>query len=205
MEEKIKQMISYVLSSLYFFNEAFNEVWCITQAPGSEEDYDIVSGPPFGFYRISLQYCLIMEYTKLLESSRPSNENQNVASLFKLNDSVYKFIGEKYNSKYLENKKLLDELCQSELYIELRALRNKKFGHADNDLINDPIKIKGFSGKQIEKMASQLQTLLRIANSLFSEVGHGHFILHNDNRTANFIWYHAIYKQFYYKNYVKTA
>jgi hypothetical protein len=204
MEEKIKQLVSYVQSSLYFCNEAFNEIWCITQTPNSEEEYKLISGHPFKFYGISLQYCFAMEYNKLLDPNS-SKENENVASLIRLNNSVNEFIGDQYKLKYFENKKILSEIRKSEIYIWLKDLRNKKFGHADSHSINNPLKIAGFSGKQIEEIASQLKILLNIANNSFDVLGYGHFIIHHDDRTANFIRYHAIYKQYYYKNFIKAA
>src|ERR1043165_2227081 len=151
MKEKLEQLISYVQSSLYFSNEAFNEIWHITQTPNTKEEYDIVKGHPFSFYGIALQYCFIMEYTKLLDTNI-SNENENVASLLKLNKQARDFLGDVFDQKYLENKKLLSEITNSDLYKRLKKLRNKKFVHADSDEINNPWKIEGFTSVQIEEM-----------------------------------------------------
>lgn len=203
MKEKIEQLISYVQSSLYFSNEAFNEIWHITQTPSSKEEYDIVSGHPFSFYGITLQYCFVMEYTKLLDTNS-SKENENVASLLKLNESAKDFLGDSFEPKYLENKKLLKEITNSDLYKRLKKLRNKKFGHADSDKINNPWKIEGFTGVQIEEMRSQIEVLLNIFNNIFGAVSDANFGLHDDDRTANFIRYHAKYKQYYYKNFIKA-
>jgi hypothetical protein len=93
MKEKIEQLISYAQSSLYFANEAFNEIWCITQTPNSDDEYKIVSGPPFSFYGITLQYCFVMEYTKLLDKNT-SNENKKCCFSFEINKISERIFGE---------------------------------------------------------------------------------------------------------------
>jgi|SRR5688572_5903695 len=204
MREKIDQLISHVQSSLYLLNEACNEIWHITQTPNTKEEYDIVSGHPFSFYGVALQYCFIMEYAKLLDSNS-SKEDENVASLYRLNNCVNEFLGEEYQTKYLENKKLLNEISKSELCIRLKKLRNKKFGHADNDSINNPLKIEGFTGEQIVQIKDQLRLILKIANNSIIAATKASFMLNDDSRTANFIRYHAKYKQYYFKNFIKAA
>lgn len=203
MRGKIEQLISYAQSSLYFSNEAFNEIWHITQTPNSTEEYDIVAGHPFGFYSITLQYCFIMEYTKLLDTNT-SNENENVASLLKLNKSTRNFLGDTFELKYLENKKSLNDITNSDLYKRLRKLRNKKFGHADSDEINNPWKVEGFTGLQIEEMRSHIKALLNVFNNILGAVSGANFGLQDENQTANFIRFHAKYKQYYFKNYTKA-
>lgn len=203
MEEKIEQLMSYVQSSLYFANEAFNEIWHITQTPSTKEENDIVAGHPFSFYGITLQYCFIMEYTKLLDANT-SNDNENVASLLRLNKKTKEFLGEKFETKHLENIKLLGGITKTDLYSRLKKLRDKKFGHADSDEINNPWRIEGFTGEQIEEMRRQIEILLKVFNNILEEVSNATFGLHNDDRTANFIKFHAKYKAYYFKNYFKA-
>ena len=197
------KLISFVESSLYLCNEACNEIWHTSQTPHTEAEYDIVSGRPFSFYGITLQYCFVMEYNKLLEK-KLNIDSSNIASLYRLNNSTYKFLGPEFHSKYSENRRLLKDLCNSDFYKVIHELRNKKFGHADNNPINDPLKIKGFSGQQIDEMMRQMKVLLIIANNCFNTFEKRQFIVHNDDRTANFIKYHAQYKSYYYKNYLKA-
>jgi hypothetical protein len=203
MKEKIEQLISFVQSSLFFSNEAFNEIWHITQTPNSKEEYDITVGHPFSFYGITLQYCFVMEYTKLLDK-KSSKENQNVASLLRLNESTLNYLGDVFRPKYLENEKLLNNINSSELCMRLKNLRNKKFGHADNNEINNPWKIEGFTGEQILEIRGQMEVLLTVFNNIFGAVSDASFALHNDDRTANFIRFHAKYKQYYFKNFKRA-
>ena len=204
MKEKINKLTSHALSSLYLCNKAFNEIWNITQAPSTSEELKLVSSPPFNFYSVALQYCFIMEYSKLLDTNL-SHEDKNVASLFKLNNSANEFLGEEFKIKYIENKKLLNELNKSDLGAKLKKLRDKKFGHADNDeSINIPLKIEGFSSDQITEIKNHLRVLLRIVNNILVYVAKSSFGLNDDNRTANFIRHHAKYKQYYYDNYKRA-
>jgi hypothetical protein len=144
-----------------------------------------------------------MEYNKLLEK-RLHIESSNVASLFRLNNSTYELLGSTFHLKYSENKKLLKDVCHSDFYTTVHDLRNKKFGHADSHPVNDPLKIKGFSGEQIDEMNHQMKVLLIVANNCFNAIDDRQFAVHNDDRTANFIRYHAKYKEYYYKNYLKA-
>lgn len=204
MADKIDQLISFVQSSLYLCNEAFNELWNITQTPKTKGECDLVSGRPFKFYGVALQYCLIMEYTKLLDTNS-SKENENVASLYKLNKSATDCVGKKFDKKFSENQKILKEISRSELCINLKKLRNKKFGHSDGNEINNPWEVVGFSGKQIEEMKVQIQMFLKVFNNVIYEVSDSSFRLHNDTRTTNFIRLHAVYKEYYFKNYFKAV
>jgi hypothetical protein len=86
------------------------------------------------------------------------------------------------------------------LFERLKKLRDKKFGHSDSHEINNPFKIEGFKGDQILEMKRQVELLLKVFNNILLEVKGSSFILHNDNRTANFIRYQAVYKKYYYDN-----
>jgi hypothetical protein len=203
MKEKMNQLINYVQSSLYFLNEAYNEIWHITQTPNTKEEYNIVSGHPFSFYGITLNYCYVMEYCKLLDTTS-SNDDENVASLYKLNKATFDFLGDGFKPIYKENKRLLNDICKSPLGIMLKDLRNKKFGHSDNHTINKPWKIEGFTGDQIIEMGNHVKLFLGVANKCFAAISDMNFGLHNDDRTANFIRFHAKYKEYYFKHYMKA-
>jgi hypothetical protein len=205
MKEEIDLLISYVQSSLYLCNEACNELWHITHIPATKEEYDIVSGPPFRFYEVTLQYCFVMEYARLLDTKQPKL-NENSSSLFRLNISVFDFLGDKFNVAYLKNEKILDGIIKSELFIRFKKLRDKKFGLPGQDEGENAREIQDFTGEQLEETKLQIETLLNVFNVILLKVkGKGaSFLLHNDDRTGNFIRYQARYKQYYFKN-LRTA
>jgi hypothetical protein len=204
MKDKINQLVCYVQSSLYLCNEAFNELWHITQTPATKDERDIASGHPFRFYEVTLQYCFALEYAKLLDAGT-SRPNENGASLFKLNATVLDFLGDKFNFDYLKNEKVLNEINKSELFSGFKKLRDKKFGHSESHEINNPATIKDLTGEQMEEAKLQIETLLRVFNVILRKVKIESFYLHNDDRTANFIRYHAKYKQYYFKNLRKAT
>lgn len=203
LSKEINELINYVQSSLYFCNEAFNEIWHITQTPETKEEYDIVSSKPFGFYGVALQYCFIMEYTKLMEE-KGTGGSEHVASLSRINKTVYKLLGDSFKNRYSENKVILKQIHKSDLFKKLKDLRNKKFGHADGHQINNPFKIEGFKGEEILEMKSHVQKMLSVFNNVAYVTKNSSFDLHDDNRTANFIRFHAKYKEYYFKNYLKA-
>jgi hypothetical protein len=203
MRKKLDQLISYVQSSLYLLNEAYNEICHITQTPNTKEEYEMVSGHPFSFYGVTLNYCFVMEYNKLLDTNS-SNDTENVASLYKLNKAASDFLGDDFKKIYKGNKKVLNDICKSALCIRVKDLRNKKFGHSDDHAINNPWKVEGFTGEQIIEMGKHVTLFLEVANKCFAAIADFSFGLHNDDRTANFIRYHAKYKQYYFKNFMKA-
>jgi hypothetical protein len=198
MKDKINQLVSYAQSSLYLCNEAFNELWHITQTPVTKEEHDIAAGHPFRFYEVVLQYCFVVEYTKLLDA-RTSGPNEN-ASLFKLNVTALDFLGDKFNFEYLKNEKALNEINKSELFYRFKKLKDKKFGLSEGHEINNPPGMKDLTGEQMEETKLQIEILLKVFNVILGKVNDTRFWLYNDDRTGNFIRYHARYKQYYFKN-----
>ena len=53
-------------------------------------------------------------------------------------------------------------------------------------------------------MGKHIDLFLEVANKCFAAIADFNFGLHNDDRTANFIRYHAKYKQYYFKNFMKA-
>ena len=201
-KENIKKIIPYVQTSLHLCKESLSELLYITQSARSEYEISIVSGRPFNFYGITLQYCFIMEYTKLLEQKFGTDQN-NVASLFRLVNSI-KNLGKEFEVGATENKHILSGLVKSLLFEKLKKLRNKKFGHAEIHEINDPMKIRGLTGREMEEMVRQMEIMLSVANNCFGSIGYNKLLIVSDDRTKNFIKYHAVYKQYYHDNFPKA-
>lgn len=203
MKEKVDQLLKYVQFSLLLCNEAFDEIWNITQTPSIKEEYDLVNGKPFSFYGVALQYCFIMEYTKLMEDDLRA-EDKNVASLNRLNRAVSELAGNKYDTIFNENSELLSEIRKSILHEKFLALRNNRFGHSGDHPVNPPFEIAGFTAEQIIEMGKHVKIFLKIANNCLATSSAMTLIVANDDRTANFIRYHAKYKQYYYENFMKA-
>src|SRR5699024_10943175 len=159
----------------------------------------------FDIYRITLQYCCIMEYNKILEYGR-INSDQNISSLYRLNELIHSIHNKSFSDKYAENKEIIKELKSSDFYGKMRELRDKKCAHADNHSVNTPFQIKGFQEDDFLNGFNQLHTIKGILDNLTSlyDIEYKLSIPHHDNRTENFIKFHAKYKDFYDRNYIQT-
>jgi len=180
--------------------KVFNELLHLTQVANSDKEYGFVSGNPFWFYGVSLQYCIMMEYAKFLETITKEG-NENAAFLFKLNKAALKG---NFDLKYNESKKIVKALWKPELYPLLKDLRNKKFTHSDNHPINNPLNIQRFIADKIIGIENQFSELFKVFNSVLSNVKNTSFELDNDTNTANFIKYHAVLKKNYLDNFFEA-
>jgi hypothetical protein len=201
MDEVLKIITNQIKPTFNICNEAISEIWYLTQTPSTKEEKDIALNHTLHFYGAVLQYCFIMEYTKLLEKNDKSNKT-NIASIDKLNTKLSQANGSTFENKYEENNQILIEIVNSALYIKIRELRDKKFVHADNSSINDPLRIKGFTGEEMNEIFYHLNLILKVINNCIGVFGESYMprIPHYDDRTANFVRYHAVYKKFYHDN-----
>ncbi len=203
--ESIARIGIFVKTSFELCNLSFGELWYLTQSPRSEDEIKLSKDHTLHFYGVTLQYCFIMEYTKLLEKDDESNKT-NIASLFKLNNRLKESLKVSYENKYAENSRLLEEIINSSLCKKIKDLRNQKFGHADGSSSNNPFSVKGFTGNEIDKILIHIKTILKVMNNCLTEF-EGEFLAkipHHDKRTANFIKYHAVYQKYYHDNYEKA-
>jgi hypothetical protein len=202
---ELQKLSRFVKASFNWCNISFGELWYLTQTPNSKEEIELARSHTFSFYGITLQYCFVMEYCKLLER-RDKADDRNIASLSKLNYKLKDFVGSQYLPKYAANESLIENLKSSRLYDKLKKLRDKKFGHSDGDVAYDPLSIKGFTAEDIDDGLQHLTILLEIANNCFKELGYEviETVPHRDDRTANFIKFHAQYERYYLDNYAKA-
>lgn len=61
---------TYVHSCVNFCNYALTEISILSEVKKTPEEVALLNGPPFSFYRVTLQYCFNAEYTKLLETKK---------------------------------------------------------------------------------------------------------------------------------------
>jgi len=202
LEQSVKERFEHVYWSIYLYNSSLTELLIISDYVYNESESEIVNSHTFNFYRVTLQYCFIMEYNKLLEKGS-NNKKQNISSLYKLNETIYSSLGKSFSEKFLENELKLSNLKSSDFYEKLKKLRDKKFAHADYHDINIPYRIDGFNSEELKEGFLHLQTIKDILNNCTTvyDFEYSIRIPDNDNRTENFIRYQAEYKDFYYKNF----
>src|SRR5699024_8659887 len=110
MSSKIKERLEQVHWSFYLYNRSLTELNLVTQERYNKEELNIVNSSTFNFYKVTLQYCFVMEYCKLLENKKKAKGKANVSSLHRLNELLYKELGDGFNDKYEENNRNIIEL-----------------------------------------------------------------------------------------------
>lgn len=131
MNQEIENF-AFVQASLHWTYRALTEIYFLNKERSAKE-IELVNGPPFEFYRISLHYMFIMEYTKLMESKNDRHPTNHIASLEKLSDAVCKEKGNDFRELHYKNLEILTLIKLSDFYVKLKGDRDKKFGHADAD------------------------------------------------------------------------
>jgi hypothetical protein len=201
----IEKLCTHVQASFHLCNLAFSEIWYLTQTPTTNDEYEIATRHPFDLYSVSLQYFFIMEYTKLMEVDK-GDFKKYISSVSKLNNKIRGFIGENFEINFQNNKLSLNNIEKTSLCIKLKDLRNKKFAHSDDDSINDPFSIKGLSGSELLECKNHLTIIYEIINKCLSVFEYMWLeqIPSIDNRTENFIKFSAVFKKYYFDNYIKA-
>ncbi len=202
LDKSLKERFEQVYWSINLYNSSLTELLIISNYVYNDSELQIINSHTFDFYRVTLQYCFIMEYNKLLEKGN-NDKNQHISSLRKLNEAIYSSVGKSYEANYLENEVKLSNLKSTYFHEKIKKLRDKKFAHADNHDINIPYKIMGLNSEELNEGFLHLQTIKEILDSSTTVYDFEYSILipNNDNRTENFIRYHAEYKDHYYQNF----
>jgi hypothetical protein len=205
-EEQIQNRLTHIHWSTYLYNTSISELHVISDEVYSKNEIKIVNSHTFNFYRVTLQYCFIMEYNKLLEKGNRGND-QNISSLNRLNDILLEVNPITFMTHYKENSDLIQNIKDSDFYLKIRTLRDKKFGHADNDEINKPFKFESFVSRDFDNAFRHLRMIKTIFNS-FASIYNRQYDLEipsREDRTRNFIKFHADYQTYYMKNYMDAS
>lgn len=210
--EKDKKFIDLVQLSFHLLTKALNELLILNEQKKDPKETELLKLPPFSFYRISLQYMIISEYTKILERDTKDNkrtekyENRNAASLAKVSRLIYELKGQIFEKEHLENKALLEKIWDSEFYKNLKEDRDQKFLHSDADYKRGTWNsIKTYSEMEIKEAQAVLNDIYEILKRCTGAFNDYQYISPHDNRTQNFIHYHIVNNEFYKKNLMQAV
>ncbi len=192
--------LSYVQSSLHWTFMALTEIYFLNKERRSEE-IELLNGPPFQYYRISLHYMFIMEYKKLLEHDNANRPLNNFASLEKLSNVVLDKKGDLFKAKHEKNLSLLTSIRESAFFKKIKDDRDKKFAHSDGNYA-DPFSFSSFSDEEILLAQSHLKLFKIIMDNCTILYNNTFEFQHTDPRTDNFIKFYTNYKEYYYANYM---
>ncbi|GGZ23519.1 hypothetical protein GCM10007049_15620 [Echinicola pacifica] len=210
MGEKIENF-EYVQMSCKLFCTSLNELKLINKERPHEER-ELVSKPPFKFYRVSLMYMIVMELSKLMERDTKFKKGQknnfliekngwegrektNIASLEKLSRKVNDHLGSSFDLKHAQNMELIDEIRSTDFFKMIRKDRDQKFGHSDS-INHDPLSIKSYDLDEINGGLQIKEAIKKILLNCTKAFGDYEFLFdHEDQRTNYFIEIHTRNKE----------
>ena len=169
----------------------------------SQDQIDIVESHTFQYYRISMQYMFVMEFTKLLEPDTKGTrwerfENRHASSLAKLSRKINEAFGTSFARQHDDNINILKDIRDSGFYGDVKEKRDEEFAHTDANR-QDPLKITSFSTEEIDEAFKLMEKLKCVLDNCTSVYGYD-FIFDQDTTTDNFIIYHAMYQSYYDKH-----
>ncbi len=146
-----------------------------------------------------------MEYTKLLETGQKNSE-ENISSLTQLNNNILEYLGESFAVSHSKNKASISTIRKSDFCSKIRNLRNKTYGHSDNHEFNKPFSFRGFKTEDFQNGNQQLQIVKQVIDRCTEpfDLSLDIDIPNREDRTYNFIKFHAKYQDYYFKNFLEA-
>lgn len=207
--EKEKKYLDIIQMSCRVLYVALNELLVVNEQKTDKKEAELMNLHPFSFYRVSLQYMIVMELCKLLEPDTKDipkkKETENAASISKISRIIYELRGESFHDDHNANVKYLDEIRESVFYKNMKIERNKRLGHSDAKYDGNPYSIKTFSEREIR----EAKKILGEINEIYKRCTKSHddyeySFQYEDPGTRDFIDYHIVYEEYYEKNLMKA-
>jgi hypothetical protein len=198
MTPKIENFL-FVEACLHWTFRALTDISFLNKARSTKE-IELVNGPPFHFYRISLHYMFTMEYIKLTEADNERYPQNHYASLEKLSNTICKMDEYNFRESHEANIADLTTIKSSDFYKKLKGERDTKFAHTDGGCLA-PFSFNSFSDLEIQEAHKHLDLFGFIIERCTSVFDYSFAFQHADNRTDNFIKFHTNYKEYYFSHY----
>jgi hypothetical protein len=190
----------FVEACLHWTYSSLTEISYLNKARPPKE-LELVNGPPFQFYRVSLHYMFTMEYVKLTESDNEEYPQNHYASLEKLSNTILKEKGNDFEQLHEINLKELATIKSSNFYKKLKGERDTKFAHTDAGCLA-PFSSSSFSDNEIAEAYKHLNLFSSIMERCTGPFDYSFTFQHPDNKTDNFIKFHTNYEEYYFANYL---
>lgn len=173
-----------IMACFYRLQLAVNELIQIYSTKNKDEA-EFVKSQLFSHYKMSLAYMLTMEYCKLIEQESKRFPNNHIASLYKLNKTVFKAFGEGYK-EYENVENALNDFYNKPFHLDfMRTLRDKVFGHEDESFVNQHT--IHLSLDVLNQIQLDIDTLLDIYHKCLTPWNYQNFPSGLDNYTEVFI------------------
>jgi hypothetical protein len=179
--------------NIYICNKSLREILNISPFhPWNEHEMDVVTSSPIMFFRFSLHYTFVAEYVKLIAPLKERKKEENVSSLYRLNQECLesdKIFSEDYKKNTLE----LDAIKKDPFSKEIRDLRDKKLLHSDANIPQ----WESFRSLTLSEIDKGFELILRMCKILKNCTKFMGFDFHldipdDDYRTEVFIHHHSI-------------
>jgi hypothetical protein len=159
----------------------------------------VTDSDTFRFYHISLYYMMVMEICKLVEANL-KRDNNNFASLKRLNSQVFEIFGDCYKLTYQTVNQELEELRESTIFIKLRNYCDKEFAHSDADQTNGPLYFVGLNKSELLACEELLKKIKLIFDKCLSPYDFELNLL-KETKTKNFLNSQDEYKSFSHRDF----
>ncbi|MGE8430260.1 MAG: hypothetical protein ACN6O7_20440 [Sphingobacterium sp.] len=185
------------MMTLHLMQTSYNELEILFRERRKEEIM-LVNSSTLQSYVLSLHYMFVNEFCKLFENASKRAMN-NVASLISWNRYLLNSYGSNFKDLFEENEQLIDEVKKSDIYNLVKTFRDTRFSHMDGERTN-PFNVPFFEDIHLKELKNVLLIIKNIVNNC-TRVDDNEIVYNDeDDRTNNFISYHAKYKEFYNKN-----
>lgn len=214
--EKERSNLDIIQMSCRILAVAIDELLVVNEQKTDKREAELINLHPFSFYRVSLQYMIVMELCKLLEPDTKDNPNkkknwekfeaENPASISKISRIIFELRGNSYQNDHKTNVKTLDEIRKSVFYKNLKIERDKKLGHSDANYSGNPYSVKTFNEteiREVKKILGEINVVFKRGTNSYAD--YEYYLQHEDGRTRNFIDYHIVYKEHYDNNLMKDV
>jgi hypothetical protein len=188
---------NYCMMALNLSYKSFNEIMAIVNHERKWKN-SVADSDTFRFYHISLYYMMVMEICKLMEVNF-TRDNNNFASLKRLNSQVFEIFGDCYKLTYQTVDQELEELRESSIFIKLRNYRDKEFAHSDADQNNGPFHFMGLNKSELSDCGELIKRIEGVLNKCLSPYEFS-FIIPQISKTKNFLAFHDEYKFFSHRD-----
>jgi hypothetical protein len=187
-----------VKSSVIISGKAINELYNLLGNYANNPDvYEIINNNTFTLFRVSLNYMITNEFSKLFDKGETKN-SPKLSSICVLIDSLQK--------RY----KVIDSILFDEKIIyDVKEYRDKTYAHSDKHELNKPLSVSVYSRDQLIRMNNNLLKVNFLLNKLsqnnndniFGEPKTYNLLRSFDvNTTVNFVKFSAIARKYYNDN-----
>ncbi len=165
-----QEVLNRAGTNLHLCSASLSEMFNIhPEHPWDENQMTVLRSNTISFYRLSLHYMFVSEYSKLFVSVDPNKSYKNISSV----KQALKAALERDNtltSDFKENSKLLKRIENNLFSKKIIQLRNKQYAHSDGD-ISSPGTFIGLTLDEIETAFTLLRDIAGIINDCGKPIG----------------------------------